>query len=312
VTFIDAHRDRFGVEPMCRVLCEHGVHVAPSTYYAAKTRPASARSVTDAALMGEIERVHSSPELGRGLYGARKVWHQLRREGFAVARCTVERLMRANGLQGARRGKRFVTTKSDRAASRPPDLVERDFTATRPNELWVVDFTYVATWSGTVFSAFVSDVFSRRIVGWRTALSMPTELPLDALEMALWVRARAGHDVDGVVHHSDAGTQYTSIRYSTRLLDAGALASIGTVGDSYDNALAESVIGLYKTECVRHDGPWRNVDDLELGTLNWVHWFNETRLHSSIGYVPPVEFEAEHYRQINTRQQPLPGEPSLH
>lgn len=312
MAFIDGHRARFGVEPMCRVLGEHGVHVAPSTYYAAKTRPRSPRSIADVALLVEIERVHSSAKVGRGLYGARKVWHQLRREGFDVARCTVERLMRANGLRGVRRGKQFVTTKSDRAAARPPDLVERDFSATRPNELWVVDFTYVATWSGTVFTAFVSDVFSRRIVGWRTALSMPTELPLDALEMALWVRARAGHDVDGVVHHSDAGTQYTSIRYSTRLLDAGALASIGSVGDSFDNALAESVIGLYKTECVRHDGPWRSVDDLELGTLNWVHWFNETRLHSSIGYVPPVEFEAEHYRHINTPQQPLLGEPSLY
>lgn len=206
MAFVDAHRERFGVEPMCRVLGENGVHVAPSTYYAAKTRPPSPRSIADVALLVEIERVHSSAKVGRGLYGARKVWHQLRREGFVVARCTVERLMGANGLRGARRGKQFVTTRSDRAAARPPDLVERDFSATRPNELWVVDFTYVPTWSGTVFTAFVSDVYSRRIVGWRTALSMPTELPLDALEMALWVRARAGHDVDGVVHHSDAGT----------------------------------------------------------------------------------------------------------
>jgi putative transposase len=312
VAFVDGHRDRFGVEPMCRVLTEHGVHIAPSTYYAAKVRPPSARSTADAALLVEIERVHSSPGIGRGLYGARKVWHQLRREGFAVARCTVERLMRVNGLQGARRGRRFVTTKADRAAARPPDLVERDFAATRPNELWVVDFTYVPTWSGTAFTAFVSDVFSRRIVGWRTAASMPTELPLDALEMALWVRARAGEAVKGLVHHSDAGTQYTSIRYSNRLLDAEAVASIGSVGDSFDNAMAESVIGLYKTECVRHDGPWRGVDDLELGTLIWVHWFNETRLHSSIGYVPPIEFEADYYRRINARQQPLLGEPSLH
>jgi putative transposase len=262
--------------------------------------------------MGEIRRVHSDESIGRGLYGARKVWHQLRREGFVVARCQVERLMRAGGLQGARRGRRFVTTRADPAATRPPDLVERDFTAPRPDQLWVVDFTYVATWSGMAFTAFVSDVFSRRLVGWRTAATMPTELPLDALEMALWVRARAGADVDGVIHHSDAGSQYTSIRYSNRLLDAGAVASIGTVGDSYDNALAESVIGLYKTECVRRDGPWRGVDDLELATLNWVHWFNETRLHSSIGYVPPHEYETEHYRQNTSPQQPLPGEPSLH
>lgn len=312
MAFIEGHRARFGVEPMCRVLVEHGVAIAPSTYYAAKTRPPSARSIADAELLVEIRRVYSSPTIGRGLYGARKVWHQLRREGFTMGRCQVERLMRANGLRGVRRGRQIVTTKADPAAVRPPDLVKRAFNASRPNELWVVDFTYVPTWSGTMFSAFVSDVFSRRIVGWRTAASMPTELPLDALEMALWVRARAGEAVDGVVHHSDAGSQYTSIRYASRLLDAGALASIGTVGDSYDNALAESTIGLYKTECVRPEGPWRGVDDLELGTLNWVHWFNETRLHSSIGYVPPIEFEQEHYRQINAQQQPLSGELSLH
>jgi putative transposase len=198
-----------------------------------------------------------------------------------------------------RRDKQFVTTRPDRAATRPPDLVERNFSATRPNQLWVVDFTYVVTWAGMAFSAFVSDVFSRRIVGWRTASSMPTELPLDALEMALWVRARAGEEVDGVVHHSDAGSQYTAIRYSNRLADVGAVASIGSIGDSFDNALAESVIGLYKTECVRRDGPFRGIDDLELATMDWVHWFNETRLHSCIGYVPPVEFEAR-WREANT------------
>ena len=312
MAFIDGHVSRFGVEPMCRVLVEHGVAIAPSTYYAAKKRSPSARSIADAELLVEIRRVHSSRAIGRGLYGARKVWHQLRHEGFTGGRCRVERLMRANGLRGVRRGKQVVTTKADPAAVRPPDLVKRDFRATRPNELWVVDFTYVPTWSGTVFTAFVSDVFSRRFVGWRTAASMPTELPLDALEMALWVRARTGEDVAGLVHHSDAGSQYTSIRYSNRLLDAGALASIGSVGDSFDNAMAESVIGLYKTECVRPEGPWRGVDDLELATMDWVHWFNEARLHSSIGYVSPAEFEAEHYRQINAPQQPLLGEPSLH
>ena len=312
VDFIDDHRDRFGVEPICRVLSEHEVKIAPSTYYAHRCRPASARSLRDAALLVEIVRVHSDPKIGRGLYGARKVWHQLRREGIEVARCTVERLMGSVGLQGIRRGRSFVTTKSDPAASRPPDLVDRDFTAARPNQLWVVDFTYVPTWSGMAFTAFVTDVFSRRIVGWRTAASMPTELPLDALEMALWTRSRAGELVQGVVHHSDAGSQYTSIRYANRLLDAGALASIGTVGDSFDNALAESTIGLYKTECVRHEGPWRGVDDLELATLNWVHWFNESRLHSSIGNLPPVEYEAEYYRHINPQQQPPPGELALH
>jgi putative transposase len=320
IEFIDAHRDRFGVEPMCRVLTEHGVHVAPSTYYAAKTRPPSARAVRDEIVLEHIRRVHASPRIGRGLYGARKVWHELRREQARgehpelghVPRCQVERLMRANGLRGVRRDKSFVTTRPDPAAARPPDLVKRNFHASRPNELWVVDFTYVPTWSGTVFSAFVSDVFSRRIVGWRTKATMPTELPLDALEMALWTREQADELVDGLVHHSDAGSQYTSIRYSHRLSDAGAVASIGTVGDSYDNAMAESVIGLYKTECVRHEGPWRGVDDLELATLNWVWWFNEIRIHSEIGYVTPIEFEAEHYRQMNTQQQPRLGEPSLH
>jgi putative transposase len=319
VRFIAAHADRrsadglrWGVEPICTVLSGHGVKIAPSTYYASRTRAPSARSVADAALLVEIVRVHSHKEIGRGLYGARKVWHQLKREGIALPRCQVERLMRTGGLQGVRRGKRFVTTKPDPGATRPPDLVDRDFSAAGPNQLWVVDFTYVPTWSGMAFTAFVSDVFSRRIVGWRTASSMPTELPLDALEMALWTRGRSGQGVDGVVHHSDAGSQYTSIRYANRLLDAGALASIGSVGDSYDNALAESTIGLYKTELVRHEGPWRGVDDLELATLGWVHWFNQTRLHSSIGHVPPIEYETEYYRQINPRQQPQPGELALH
>lgn len=303
MAFIDGHRGRFGVEPICRVLTEHGVPIAPSTYYAHRRRPLSARSVRDARLLPEITRVHSDPQIGRGLYGARKVWHQLRREGgvggLAVPRCQVERLMRAAGLHGARRGGRPVrTTRPDPAAARPPDLVGRDFTAGCPNALWVVDFTYVPTWSGTVFTAFVSDVFSRRIVGWRTAASMPTGLPLDALEMALWTRARAGEAVEGLVHHSDAGSQYTSIRYADRLADAGAVASIGTVGDSFDNALAESVIGLYKTECVGPGGPWRGVDDLELATLGWVSWFNQTRLHGSLGYVPPVEYEAAHHAAL--------------
>jgi len=288
IAFIDDHKERFGIEPICRVLSEHGCKVAPSTYHDRDHAP-SARAVKDAELVVEIRRVHF--EVGRGLYGVRKVWRQLQREGHVVARCTVERLMRVEGLQGARRGRRFITTRPDQAAMRPPDLVKRSFTASRPNELWVVDFTYVPTWAGMAFTAFVNDVYSRRIVGWRTASSMPTELPLDALEMALWTRARTGDVVDGLVHHSDAGSQYTSIRYSDRLADAGAVASIGTVGDSYDNAMAESVIGLYKTECVRHEGPWRTVDELELATLSWVHWFNETRLHSALGWMPPADYE---------------------
>ena len=299
VAFIDAHKDAFGVEPICRVLRQHDVaKIAPSTYYAAKSRPPSGRSLRDAELLVEIHRVHADRTLGRGLYGAVKVWRQLQRENIVAARCTVERLMRQAGLRGARRDRRFVTTKPDTAAPRPPDRVQRDFHAERPNALWVVDFTYVACWAGMRFTAFVSDVFSRRIVGWRTAVSMPTELPLDALEMALWIRARDGESVNGLIHHSDAGSQYTAIRYAERLVDAGALASIGTVGDSFDNALAESVVGLYKTECVRHDGPFRDVEDLELATADWVWWFNNNRIHGSIGHVPPVEFETAYYAAL--------------
>ena len=301
MAFIDAHRDRFGVEPMCRVLTQHGVAIAPSTYYGAKTRPPSARERRDEQFLVEIRRAHL--EVGRGLYGARKVWHHLRREGIEVARCTVERLMRTDGLRGARRGRRVVTTKSDPGAIRPPDLVQRAFRASRPNQLWVVDFTYVATWSGMAFTAFVSDVFSRRIVGSRTAASMPTELPLDALEMALWTRARGGEPVNGLVHHSDAGTQYTSIRYP-RLADAGAVASIGSVGDSFDNAMAESVIGLFKTELHRNPaalaangGHWRGLDDLEIATCGWVSWFNQERFHGELGDLTPAEVEAAYYLQ---------------
>ncbi len=312
IQFIDDHRDRFGVEPICRVLTEHQVKIAPSGYYAFKKRPASARSVADAELIVWIERVFWDRSLGRGISGARKIWRLLRREGIAVARCTVERLMRQQGLRGIRRGKQFVTTRSDSTAPRPADHVQRCFRADRPNELWVVDFTYVPTWSGMAFTAFVTDVFARRIVGWRTMNRMPTELPLDALEMALWVRDRAGEDVTGVIQHSDAGAQYTSIRYAERLADVGAIASIGTVGDSYDNALAESVVGLYKTECVKIDGPFRTADELELATLSWVHWFNEYRLHSSIGYLTPIEKENQYYREINPRRQPASGEPALH
>jgi putative transposase len=204
VRFIHGHKARFGVEPICRVLSEHGCKISPSTYYAHRSRPPSARAVRDIAVLAEITRVHSSRTIGRGLYGARKVWHQLAREGLVVPRCQVERLMRAAGLRGIRRGRQFITTRPDPGAVRPPDLVKRDFTAPAPNVLWVVDFTYVPTWSGMAFTAFVTDVFSRRIIGWRTAASMPTELPLDALEMALWTRGRAGQPTGQVIHHSDA------------------------------------------------------------------------------------------------------------
>ncbi len=320
VEFIDAHRDRFGVEPICAVLSEHGCGIAPSTYYAARSRPRSARSIRDEVVLEHVRRVHGDPKIGRGVYGARKVYKELTREQARgeyrwlgpVPRCQVERLMRANGIKGVRRDKGFVTTRPHSGAVRPPDLVKRSFKASKPNELWVVDFTYVPTWAGTVFTAFVNDVFSRRIVGWRTKATMPTELPLDGLEMALWTREQANELVDGLVHHSDAGSQYAAIACSSRLADVGALASIGTVGDSYDNAMAESVIGLYKTECVRHEGPWRGADDLELATLNWVWWFNNTRLHGEIGHIPPSEFETDYYDRINPQDQPIPGEPALH
>jgi putative transposase len=295
VNFIDTYKDRFGVVPICRVLTEHGVGIAPSSYYAFKTWPRSNRSVTDELALVEIGRVYEGP--GRSRYGAQKVWRQLRAEDAGIARCTVERLMRQEGLVGVRRGAKRRTTISDPTAVRPPDLVDRAFRADRPNELWVVDFTYVSTWQQTAYTAFSVDVYSRRVVGWRCASSMPTALPLDALEMALDLRARRDQDTQGLVHHSDAGSQYTSIVYTERLTEVGALASIGSVGDSYDNALAESLIGLYKTECVNFDGPWRTVEELELATLLWVDWYNTTRLHSSIGYKTPAAFEQAYWEQ---------------
>ena len=248
VAFIDAQRAEHGVEPICEQL-----PIAPSTYYEYKAREADPerlppRCKRDQVLISEIRRVY---EENFGVYGARKVWRQLRREAFEVARCTVERLMRVLGLQGAVRGRKWRTTIADDSAVRPLDRVNRQFQATRPNELWVADFTYVATWSGVVYVAFVIDVFARRIIGWRVARSMNAELVLDALEQALWARS----DVQGVVHHSDRGSQYLSIRYSERLTEVGAQPSVGSVGDSYDNALAETIIGLYKTELIHRRGP---------------------------------------------------------
>jgi transposase InsO family protein len=242
------------------------------------------------ALSPEVSRVHRE---NLGVYGARKVWLQLLREGLPVARCTVERLMRSQGLQGVRRGKRIWTTTPDETARRPQDLVERKFSAVRPNQLWVADFTYVSTWTGFVFVAFVIDVFARRIVGWRVARSMTTSLVLDALEQAIWARQTP----KGLIHHSDRGSQYLSIRYSERLADVGAQPSVGSTGDSYDNALAETVIGLFKTEVIRHRGPWKNIDAVEYATLEWVDWFNHRRLLRPIGDVPPAELETAYYRQ---------------
>jgi len=279
IRFVDAHRDRFGVEPICCVL-----QAAPSAYYAARERPPSARQVRDDALKVKIRHVHAEHF---GVYGARKLWRQLRREGIPVARCTVERLMRELELSGAVRGKPRRTTMPDETAERPADLVERDFRAPAPNRLWVADLTYVRTWSGFAYVAFVVDAYSRHIVGWQVSSSLRSDLALDALGQALWMRNPA----DGLVHHSDRGVQYLSIRYTERLAEAGVVTSVGSRGDSYDNALAETVIGLYKTELVRRQGSWRGLDDLEFATLEWVDWFNHRRLFSAIGYVPPAEYE---------------------
>ena len=265
------------------------LQVAPSTYYAAKKRPPCRRRLRDDELRRHIERVFDD---NFGVYGARKVWRQLNREDIPVARCTVQRLMRQMGLAGRVRGRRRRTTIPADVCTRPADLVDRAFAATRPNQLWVADITYVPTWSGFAYVAFVTDVFSRRIIGWRVSSSLRSDLAIDALEHGIWTRQR--DDLDGLIHHSDRGVQYLSIRYSERLAAEGAVASVGSRGDSYDNALAESLNGLYKSELIYNErlGPWRTVEDVELATLGWVDWFNNRRLHSAIGNVPPVEFEA--------------------
>jgi putative transposase len=295
VAFIDEHRDVYGVEPICAML-----PIAPATYYEHKTRQReperrSARAKRDEALCAEIRRVWQASF--DGVYGAYKVWRQLLREGFKVPRCTVERLMRSMGLRGAVRGRAFkVTTVANDATPRPPDLVKREFSAERPNQLWVADLTYVATWAGFVYVAFVIDVFSRAIVGWRVSSSLRSDLALDALEQALHARPHG----DDLVHHSDRGVQYLSIRYTERLAASGIERSVGSVGDSYDNALAETIIGLFKTEVIHRCGPWRSLDAVEFATLRWVDWFNQRRLLGSIGYVPPAEFEAAYYRDQST------------
>jgi putative transposase len=293
VRFIDDHRQVYGVESICAV-----VPIAPSTYFRHKAEQRdptrrSARAQQDAVLRAIILRLWTE---NHQVYGPRKVWRQMGREGLRVARCRVRRLMREMGLAGAVRGRAWVlTTQADPASDRPLDLVDRQFTATRPNQLWVADFTYVATWRGFVYVAFVIDIFARRIVGWRVAASPHTDFVLDALEQAIYDRCRA--DVGDLVHHSDRGTQYLSLRYTERLADAGIEPSVGSRGDSYDNALAESVIGLFKTEVIRRKGPWRHLEAVEFATLEWVDWFNHRRLLEPIGYVPPAECEARYYEQ---------------
>ena len=291
--FIDQHRQAYGAEPICRAL-----QVAPSGYWrhdAERRNPDTrcARAKSDEAMIVEIERVWDS---NMQVYGADKVWRQLHREDIKVARCTVERLMRRRGLRGAMRGKVVRTTVADAARPCPLDRVNRQFKAERPNQLWVSDFTYVSTWQGFVYVAFVIDVFARRIVGWRVSSSMRTDFVLDALEQALY--ARQPERDSSLVHHSDRGSQYVSIRYSERLTEAGIEPSVGSKGDSYDNALAETINGLYKAELIHRRAPWKTREAVELATLEWVSWFNHHRLLAPIGYIPPAEAEANYYRQL--------------
>ena len=299
VAFIRDHQGRrdgdglrWGVESICRVLSEHGVPIAPSTYYEQLTKQPTVAQRRDEYLAGEIARVHQA---NFSVYGARKVWLQLNREGIMVARCTVERLMRRDGLCGAVRGRVHRTTIADPSAERAKDLVGRDFAPLAPDRLWVADLTYVSTWSGWVYVAFVVDAYARRIIGWRTAIKMTTTIVLDALEQAIWTRTRTGASLASVVAHSDRGSQYTSIRYAERLAEAGIAPSIGSVGDSYDNALAETINGLYKTELIKPRKPWRTVDDVELATAEWIDWFNHRRLYEYCGDIPPAELEAAYY-----------------
>lgn len=289
VAFIDIHQQEFGVEPIC-----HALQVAPSTYYAAKTRPPSLRSRTDAATSARIATVHGD---NYAVYGARKVHAELNRQGHRVARCTVQRLMKQAGLRGISRTKGPRTTVGPTTPDTRPDLVERSFTADAPNRLWVADITYIRTVAGWVYAAFVIDVFSRRVVGWQVSRSLRTGLALDALEMAVWNRQHVGRRIDGLVHHSDRGVQYLAVRYTQRLAAAGAVASVGSTGDSYDNALAEAFHSLFKAELVRNRGPWKGVDEVEIAVAEYVDWFNHRRLHGETGLVPPAEFEADHYQR---------------
>ncbi|WP_435862011.1 IS3 family transposase [Streptomyces sparsogenes] len=285
---IEHLRDKgLGVGFACRVL-----ELSESAYYARKTRPKSARRLRDEQLMPLIEQIHA--ESG-GTYGVRRITRALRRKGVHVARCTVERLMSELGIEGVIRGQRRRTTVPEPSAPRPPDLVDRDFTASRPDQLWVADMTYVRTWTGWVYVAFVLDVFSRTIVGWQVANHMRTELPLEALEMALW-RRQIKKD-SGLIHHSDRGSQYVSIRYTDRLAEIGAAASVGSVADSYDNAMAEALNGTFKAELIEMQGPWREFDQVERAIFQWVTWYNEERLHSALDYVPPAEYERDWWRQ---------------
>jgi putative transposase len=293
VAFIDAQKAQYGVARICRVLSEHGIAIAVSTYYAASRRAPSKRSVRDAELIEDLIRVHRA---NFSVYGADKMWRALHREGIAVARCTVERLMPLAGLVGVSRRASTRTTWPARLEQRPADLLQRDLRAAAPDRRWVADITYVATWVGWVHVAFVTDLFSRRIVGWRVSNSLRSDLALDALEQGIWLRRRDNRDLTGLVHHSDRGVQYLSIAYTERLAEAGLVGSVGSKGDSYDNAAAEALNALFKAEVIRRLGPWKGLDDVELAVCEWVDWFNQARLHSYCGMIPPAQFEANHYQ----------------
>jgi putative transposase len=311
VAYIDEHKDRvvegrrLGVEPICAVLAKAGTEIAPSTYYAHRSRPPSARSVRDTELVALIRQCHRD---NIGVYGARKIYAELNRQGTVVARCTVERLMKAEGLRGIRREKGRRTTIGEGAETpRPADLVERKFVATAPNELWVADLTYVRTHSGWVYAAFILDVFSRLVIGWQVSTSLRTDLALDALDMGLWARRRAGQDVAGLTHHSDRGVQYRAIRYTERLAEAEAVASVGSKGDSYDNAMAEAFNSLFKAELIRNPvtrpkGGWKSVVDVEIAVAEYIDWFNHRRLHGEIGLVPPAESETAHWASTSDQR----------
>lgn len=298
VAFIDEHKKLWGIEPICRTLSqEFDLKVAPQTYYAFKTRKPSARALRDAELKEQIMTIHTHRR--KRVYGIRKIHAELNRTRHTpVARCTVERLCRELGVRGTVRGKWPRTTRPAPETGRPHDLVKRDFTATAPNQLWVADLTYVPTRAGWVYVAFVLDVFSRMIIGWQTSTRMYTDLALDALNMGLWNRKRAGHSVAGLKHHSDRGVQYRALRYAEKLAEAEAVASVGSKGDSYDNAMAEALNSLYKYELIYLDGPWQDREDVEAATAEWAHWFNTDRLHSMLEYKTPAEVEAAHYAAV--------------
>ncbi len=307
--YIEQHKNIFGVEPICTTLTSADLPIAPSTFYACRTRPPSARAVRDVDLKRLIVGVH---EENYGVYGIRKMHAQLNREETLagcqpVARCTTQRLMKDLGLRGISRAKGPRTTVPGPGPDTRPHLVQRTFTADRPDRLWVADITYLQTFAGWVYCAFILDVFSRRIVGWQVSTSLRTDLALDALNMGLWTRAHDGHDTSALVHHSDRGVQYLAIRYTDRLAEAGAVASVDSKGDSYDNAMAEAFNSLFKAELVRNQGPWTSIDDLEIAVAEYIDWFNFRRLHGEIGLVPPVEYET-HHRSTTLPEQPAQRE----